>query len=263
MIYFAIQCHNFQWRLCWQLSSIAQQISAHTELPKYQYSDPIPEDLGRMPEIIVDVAYMPGNGIPDTESVIWYYRQKGLRIVDTVVEDRELFARRGLVRNLQIKNADSRGADWLFFADCDNVYHPHFFCRLARALEKYDGPPRCIYSREKVHTEVGATDAVARLAMINKGVNYAYERAMSLPRIQKQNKNVAAGCMQVVKPEWCGGVYVKRSNDRHLFEDGQKARSDVRFRNRIGGQHRIHLPVQAHMNHTRDKEVGYHLECQR
>jgi hypothetical protein len=232
-----------------------------TELPKYQFSDPIPEDLGAMPEIIIDIAHMPDNGIPSTEAVIGHYRGKGLRIRPTVVEDREVFARRGLVRNLQTANAEN--ADWIFYADCDNVYHPHFFCRLARALEQYDGPPCCIYSREKIHTQVKPTNQLARLALTNMGIHYAYERAMKIPRIEKTNKRVAAGCMQVVKPKWTKGYYVKRANDRHLFDSGQKARSDIRFRRRIGGSHCIDLPTQVHMNHTRDKEVGYHIEDQR
>jgi len=261
-IHFAIQCHNFQQRLCWQLSSISQQLSAHTELPQHQFHEPIPEDLGRHPDVTVDIAYMPDNGYPMTESVIWHFRRMGVNIHETIITDRDLFARRGLVRNIQVENA--WGSDWIFFADCDNVYHPHFFCRLARALEQVDGEG-CYFSRAKYHTDVKATKPFADLTLQNKSINYSYERACKIPRIEKANKNVAAGCMQVVRTERTGGYYVekRKCRDSHLFDKGQRARSDIGFRKRMGGSVALDLPVQVHLNHRRDKEEGAHLNVQR
>ena len=260
-IHFAIQCHNFQHRLCWQLSSILQQVSANTEIPSYIEHEPIPQDLGTLPEIIIDVAYMPNNGRPTTESVIDHFRSLGLHIEKTEITDREVFAKRGLVRNIQIKNAIN--SDWIFFADCDNVYHPHFFCKLARELEKLD-TRKCVYSVEKIHTEVEPTNAVMSQVFTNKTISRAYEKASALPDSGKSNKNVASGCMQVVKTENVN-IYVnpEECRDHHLFNRGQRARSDIQFRRRMGGQHRIYLPTQIHLNHSRDKEARKHLEEQR
>ena len=249
MIYFAIQCHNFQLRLCWQLSSILDQV------------DP--------PQIVIDIAHMPQNGRPTTEFVCAKFRNRGLRIRETVIEDEDLFAKRGLVRNCQIENAKVEGADWLFFADCDNTYSEDFFKLLHVELDKlgYDHPG-VIYSREKWHTVAPETSRWTHLAYTNPVIRFAHRRALKIPRMQKSNKRVAAGCMQVIsmkRIEEGGGYYVtpEECGDSHLFRRGQGAKSDKQFRRRMGGSKRIFLPAQVHLNHLRDKEEGRHLEGQR
>jgi len=234
-IAFCIQCHMFERRLAWQLSSIAQQVNP--------------------PEITIDVAYMPHKSEPPIEHVLDSFN---LTINRTVIEDRDTFALRGLVRNIQTEQ--NMDADWLVYADCDIVYHPEFFRSLADRLV----PDRATYySRPKYHTTVNGGDAASRLVLYEPMIHRAYARALEVPRINKTNKPVAAGCCQIVKPEWTDGYYVKNSNDRHLFDRGQKARSDIRFRRRIGPSIDLDLQPQVTLNHTRDKEIGHHTEAQR
>ena len=248
-IFMCFLCHNFQRRLAWMLSSIAQQ-------------EPYDADLH------IDVACLPKNGEPSTERLVYSFGSRGMNIGFTHHE-REVFAKRGLVRNRQIKQAFDMGADWIFFADADNVYHPSFFRELVANLKgPCAGVTKCIYSKEKKHTEKEATDAHARMAMLSPHIPYAYLRASRIPTIQKGNKPVAAGCMQVCSMDAvmaAGGYYVteQKCGDRHLFNKGQKARSDRQFRSRMGGSHRIYLPTQIHLGHLRDKEEGTHLELQR
>jgi len=147
-------------------------------------------------------------------------------------------------------------------ADCDIIYHPDFFRSLADKLEHIT-ERSTYYSRAKYHTTVEDGDAAARLALYEPVLHRAYARALEVPRIQKTNKKVAAGCCQIVKPEWTDGYYVKNSNDRHLFKQGQKARSDIRFRKRIGPSIDLELQPQITLNHIRDKEIGHHSEAQR
>lgn len=252
-IRFAIQCHNFQRRLCWQLSSILQQ-------------NPFDADLS------IDIACMENNGEPSTEYVMEVFTAKGLNIsFDSIYRGghgKEKFAKRGLVRNDQIESAIEDECDWIFFADCDNVYHPDFFNQLVEQL-KTTKATNCIYSKEKIHTEVEDTNAHAKLAMQSSLIRDAYLRAQKIKKTGKRNKNVAAGCMQVCRVsdivEKNNGLYVdpEKTRDSHLFKCGQGAKSDKQFRRAMGGSTRIYLPTQIHMNHFRDKEEGYHLEEQR
>lgn len=248
-IYFAVQTHNFQRRLCWQLSSIYEQEPFDAELE-------------------IDIACLPDNGDPSTEYVCAFFQNRGLD-VQLSYHDKETFAKRGLVRNWQIKDAADRGADWMFFADCDNVYSPDFFRLLVDRLRTDCADvDSCIYSKSKDHTETEATEQHARLTRWSPWIPAAYLRAQKIPTIRKGNKPVAAGCMQVVRMDAimdAGGLYVEpeRCGDRHLFKKGQRARSDKQFRSRMGGSYHIALPKQIHLGHHRDKEEGYHLEVQR
>ena len=65
--------------------------------------------------------------------------------------------------------------------------------------------------------------------------------------------------------EKTGGVYVpaEETKDHHLFDRGQKARSDIQFRKRMGGTTLVDLPVQVHLQHKRDGEEGKHIDDQR
>ena len=111
MIYFAFQCHNFQRRAIWMLSSILQQSIW-------------PFD------IIVDIACMANNGNPSTEAVAEFFTRNLLDTRLTVIGSKMLFARRGKVRNFQIRHAIKANATHIFFADADNVYPYKFLCHL-------------------------------------------------------------------------------------------------------------------------------------
>ena len=244
---FAVQCHRFERRLAWQLSSIAGQ-------------------LGDIPDILIDVATLAGTGyVGQVVADVMGHCDHAFSLRQYGKIDR--FAYRGYMRTDQILLARQNKCDWVFFADCDNVYSPDFFALLKAEIDKADPKDSgCIYSVAKHHTEVSATD-VAVMHGENTYKADAYEAALKLPRIKKANKNVAAGCMQVCALESImsrtGGSYVEKTKDTHLFNKGQGARSDIQFRRIMGGGRRIELPAQIHLNHARDKEAGKHLEDQR
>ena len=248
-IYFATQAHNFQLRLCWQLSSILQQVRPGCD-------------------IICEVSSLKWNGSPKTEVVCDTMQKHGLHVWHYVYRDRERFAKRGYVRTDQAKRAAHALADFVFFADCDNVYHPQFFRQLQMYLteNRADG---VISSSLKHHTDREQTDALVS-EQVQRGpyVPQAFHLADGLDKVQKARRNIAGGGMQVVSMKQMRDLdfeYVPEgeSNDKHLFRNGQRARSDIQFRKRVGGSQMIDLPPQIHLNHMRDKEEGTHIELQR
>ena len=244
---FAIVCHNFNLRLVWQLSSILQQREA--------------------PEIVIDLATT-GDGEPDIYNIVDNF-DLDIKPRYYLGDERDRFAYRGYVRNDQIIRAAYMKCDYIFFADCDNVYSPDFFKLLDKTIMENPHIDKCIFSAEKYHTETDATDKMVLLAEKVPVIDDAYTRALSIPKIAKSNKPVAAGCMQVCNVreifKKTGGYYVPegKTRDKNLFEKGQRARSDIQFRRKMGGGSRIKLPHQVHLNHIRDKEAGTHLEVMR
>lgn len=237
---FCVCCHNFQRRLIWQLSSMIEQTCD-------------------MSDVQIRVSSMKDNGSPSTEKVVEYFKGLGLNVVHRVMEDTNIFAKRGLVRNIDVKESK---AEWMFFSDCDNVYAPNFFTQLKEYLET-STVTNCITSIAKYHTDVGATNKIMECSSLD-AVSDSYKGALAIPMIEKRNKRTAAGCMQVVKrSEIIEDTYVYNSNDKHLFKKGQHALSDKQFRRKQGGSTFVKLAPQVHLNHFRDKEVGYHLETQR
>jgi hypothetical protein len=221
-------------------------------------------------ELVVNVACMKLNGDPKTEAVASAFKGKGLD-VRLIYPPKTVFGMRGYVRNLQIKDAAKLGATWIYFADSDNVYHPLFVARLREELKLRDpGGRGCVFSREKFHTDIDVTGrAVEQAVKRSLIVPAAFETANYLPKIQKRNKPVAGGSMQVCGmaaiAKYANGVYVpaKKSRDQNMLTQGQRAKSDIQFRKQMGGSRALMLPFQIHLNHARDKEVGKHLEEQR
>jgi hypothetical protein len=222
-------------------------------------------------EIIVDIACLKNNGNPTTEVIAKQFNKMGLDVRLTYIDDIELFAHRGMVRNIQIKNANKLKCDYIYFGDADHVYHPKMFSRLTKWID--ENGKNChsvIFSRSKVHTEQKLTKKE-----IDKSINEmpyihnAYVRSCELPVIEHTDKNrLAPGNMQIVAMRDVnenGGIYVdpKKCLDKNLFKKGQRARSDIQFRGRIGSSTAIRLPMQIHLNHLRDKEARKHLEIQR
>ena len=271
LIYFAIQCHNFQWRLCWQLSSIVEQQGKGTKRGNEhrEYAKKY-RRLAELPQIVVDVACMPNNGHPDTESIATAFQHQGLDVRLTTVKDRATFGKRGLVRNLQLDNAYAAHADWIYFADCDHIYAPDYFSKLGyRLRKKYAKCDNVITCPHKWHTTKPEADALARLAKSKPFLSNAYERVHALPHTGKRNAPIAAGCCQIIRPDviWAknDGLYCTpaQCRDSDMFKK-QAARSDLWFRRRMGGTTTIwDIPLQIHMDHDRDKEFGYHIEEQR
>jgi GT2 family glycosyltransferase len=253
-MYFAAQCHNYQRRLCWMLSSI-----------KEQTANPI--------DLQIEISCLKENGNPTTEKVVDEFKKLGLNISAFVYykSQTQKFAKRGYVRTDQISRARKAGCEYIFFADSDNVYHPNFFLRLSEAMEKLPKDfAKCLSSIDKKHTDVNKTNAVIDAhAYADVYVRNAFSRASKIPTVVKGCKPIAGGAMQVCSiaaiDKLSEGVYVpaKESKDRHMLRDGQRARSDIQFRHRMQGSIIIDLPPQIHLNHVRDKELGKHLEIQR
>ncbi|MFW6247187.1 MAG: glycosyltransferase [bacterium] len=243
MIDICIQCHNYQRRLTWELSSILQQKNF---------------DLSKLN---INIACLKNNGNPTTEDVVDLFKSNGLNI-EYFYFDKEEFAKRGNVRNKQVSVTNS---DWLFFADADHVYHYDFFNQLEKELNR----SRLYTSCNKVHTNSEFTYNIVNAFEYPNIINNAFELSNSIPINENiKSRKVAAGCMQVVKRqdiiERNNGLYVSHAIDKHLFKKGQLARSDLLFRREIKLKNRfLNLPLQIHLQHNRDKEVGYHLEEQR
>jgi hypothetical protein len=247
----AIQCHFFQKRLCWMLSSILEQI------PRKRGLD--------LPEIAVDIAFMRNNGNPTTENVIEYFSKLGLKINSTIYDkdEYETFQLRGITRNFQTIN---NNVDWILYADSDMVYPTTFFSELGGKIRKeIKGGQLCYYSQRQ-STYLEETEKIINEYNYPIFIKESFDKANKLQSILKPN--LGAGYCQIVNLKMLqqkyNGVYVdpENCNDWKWTEKYQKAKSDIQFRQKLGGQ-AINLPVQIHLQHNRDKEQNKHIEEQR
>jgi len=238
-------CHNYQHRLCWDLSSIWAQDLEGIDL-----------------QVVPCVCSLPKNGNPRTEDVVKYFRDNGLRVKHLICEDRERFALRGYTRNDQVKILDE-DTDWVLFSDCDMVYEVGFFKELYHKLN-----------------EITATDSVVCVgrwsndandidALISKYTYPAIVMANGILRSisNRQMSNVGAGYFQMVRKSMLNGFYIEEgtSRDRHMFNRGLNPKSDMQFKKRFNNR-KIKLSLetrQYHLNHLRDPEAGKHVENQR
>ena len=250
VITIAVQCHNFQRRFCWMLSSLAQQTK---------------------PGLIdVRVDHVDGNGTPSVEDLLKEFSGR-VQSSSVAWAGLERFQYRGLVRNDQIESCKT---EWIMFGDCDMVYHPEYFERLAELL-RADHPMatymlssgRTSNPKELTKAMVDESEAVRCSEVLS-----AFARASSLPRIRKGN--VGAGFSQIVNVRHAphGGYYVKESENKdwRLDKRGWNTKSDMQFRKRISslGGPRRPLPDwfssnAIHLNHNRDPEAGRHITEQR
>lgn len=251
LITIAVQCHNFQRRFCWMLSSLAQQTNPSL--------------------LVIDVAHVPANGKPSTEEACALFSDR-LVIRRSEWLDRERFQYRGLVRNNQLQQCDT---DWLLFGDCDMVYHPAYFARLAECLGSIEhSRARYMLSSGRISNPKEQTNALVNQWVPSAAVCVpeAWEKADAMPK--NRMRNVGAGFCQLINMEHCPheGYYVRpaENRDHNWTKRGSNPRSDVQFRRRIsaGGNHRQALPEwfstnAIHLNHDRDPEAGHHLEHQR
>jgi hypothetical protein len=248
LLYLAVQLHRFELRWRWVVSSLLQQI--------------VPPRV----EIVVDCATLEGD--------------KGKLLFPSVMcpwltyypTPREVFEKRGYVRNEQVARARELGADWMYFTDADHVYPPRYFSALATCLSRHRRENRVLFDWTTLATTRKSADRL--VAWRGEGdwiVPHAYDRAHELP-IEARLPNLhAGGAMQVARmaaiAERNGGRYIhpkyRKSWDRKMF-DGQRARSDWQFRATMG-ELRVSLDSRPkiHLNHVRDKELGHHAEEQR
>jgi len=250
MLYFCALCLHFERRLCWQLSSIAEQINA--------------------PEMRIEVAGCEGEMKKLDRIAEHFGGRHGLNI-RAISYNVDTFAKRGLVRNQQILNAKKSGAEWIFFADCDVIYAPDFFKCLNMYLDRMTkGVTNCIAAACKQHVSKYAVEKVLEQMGRTLFIDGSYATAQRLrPQIGRKCVNQAGGGMQVcriadIDRKNCG-LYVDpaENKDRHLFDFGQRAWSDKQFRKAMGGSTMINLPPEIHLQHSRDKEVGYHIVNER
>ena len=244
----AVSCTFFQRRLCWQLSSLLQQV-------------------GDVPKLVFSVAYPIGNGNPTTEDVCSFFRDKGLNIREIPYNGMEIIQYRGLARNEQLKQAD---CEWILWSDSDMTYSPSFFEDLGKQLEGPLKDEKRIISASRI-----SLDKDYCKKFFNELDTHKYpcvvEKAGELSDwpIFQISKNCGAGYFQLVNREHimekCGGLYVDplHCDDWSWFGRGQKANSDRQFRRTVGGIKRIKTKPQYHANHERDNEVGTHLTIQR
>jgi len=255
MITIAIQCYNFQRRLCWMLNSFLQQTIKD--------------------ELIVDVGYYKENGNPSTESVISFFREQGLTIKDTCFEDFDEFKKRGLVRNRQLKEC---ATEWLLFSDSDMVYSSIYFERL---LDAIDPAFQYIYTTGRMSTTKEVANDVIFKHSYPSIIDNPFGILENVQMEKKRHRSVGAGFSQLINYKSCNhlGFYVDPEGcadwswDSKGKRKGQRARSDVQFRKHIkrNAQGDYSLKKlddwfnknQIHLNHARDKELGYHLEAQR
>lgn len=246
----AVHCHNYQRRLCWMLSSLCQQVD---------------------PEVLtVDVAYFARNGVPSTEAVIEFYGRT-IKIRGSSYTDMDTFQKRGNTRSAQLAQCST---EWLLFADCDMTYHPEYFARLRDELQANHLNATYMLSSGRMSTMKEATNKLIEESTSSTVslIPDAFRRVAALPAQRKSN--IGAGFSQIVNVRHAphGGFYVDSSANPDWAWNGRfhKTRSDVHFRRRLGrlGGPRQCLPSWftdglIHLNHDRDKEVGYHLETQR
>jgi len=223
------------------------------------------------PDLVhVDVAFMPNNGNPTTESVIELFKDK-ISLSQSLFDDYSIFQRRGLVRNHQLLGCKT---EWLLFSDCDMVYHPEYLARLKAELSANHANASYLISSGRLSNP---KEVATRLVDTAVGIEPiiikdAFKQAQQLPN--KRKRNAGGGFSQLINVKFAphGSYYVDPEQNRDWTWDNryQKARSDVQFRKRIG---RIAGPRQRlpkwfsfgliHLNHNRDKEFKYHLEEQR
>lgn len=220
--------------------------------------------------VVVDVAHLPENGTPRTEDVIASFAPH-LNVKTSLWTDYALFQKRGLVRNRQLAECST---EWLLFADCDMVYHPEFFERLASELAGLHASARYMISSGRMSNPKEAANALVDSISVEHShyVPGAFGLACKLPQIKRGN--VGAGFSQIINVKHAphDGFYVRPEKNKDWAWDKrhQKAKSDIQFRRRISrlGGPRARLSKWyreglIHLNHNRDKEFGRHLEEQR
>ena len=221
----AVQCHLYQQRLSWQLSSLVGQ------------------------PVVVDVAHVPKNGIPTCEQLIRFFRRKkDLDVTGYWYRDETRLSIRGLVRNDQLARCKT---PFLLFADADVVYSPDFFAKLLKELDPAY-PGIWISGRMTMPVDTGEKLVASQVGLL---VPDAYARTKGYATIKKRPSG--AGFFQLIHMQSCkhGGVYVppKRCRDWAWTNRGRpNTHSDKDFRQRIGLLRALPAWVmyeQVHLNH--------------
>lgn len=245
----AIQCHRFQRRLCWMLSSLAQQTASD--------------------RVRVMIAHHPPDGQPDTRDVIELFSRK-ITIQSQEFASLAEFQLRGLVRNRQLMEC---ATEWLMFGDADMVYSPDYFETLLAYLDRHHAGATYMLSSGRMSNPKELTEELVCSKVNGKAVEVAGAFALADRLPKREMRNVGAGFCQLVHATACphGGYYVRPEENRDWrWDRGSNPKSDMQFRRRIekAGGRRVKLSQwftdrALHLNHDRDPEAGRHLETQR
>ena len=245
----AVQCENYENRLCWMLSSIAQQIDG-----------------------LIPITFMIAHRTRKTEIYVRIkeiFSKSGFDIVLTG-HDKMALQYRGLIRNIQLGACQT---EWMLFSDCDMVYNPQYFELLAKVVRKdeYSDKRDGMLIAGRYSNPIEETNALVDGFSYPQQISAAWDRADVLEKIRRGN--VGAGYFQLINMKHCphGGYYVDptKCRDRAWYsKDGtssgmHKTRSDHQFRRRIGKKTRLpqwFSQHQIHLNHMRDNQEGFHLE---
>lgn len=224
-----IHCYMYQKRLTWMLSSILQQ-------------------EGEIPNIVVNISHCPDDGKPTTDAVCRLFRDKGLNVIETVVDKKEVH-NRGRARNRQTKESK---ADYLLYVDCDMVYDKDFFADLHKQLKtnlkdekKVMGGDR-ISLREDFCIKYFEQEDKREYPCIIENVA---EIVRKWPVKWKTGRYVAPGNFQLVSMKAIkekGGGYGGRNHDFW-----RRTQSDRAMRCRMGGRVPVIVKNQWHLNHGR------------
>ena len=239
-----LYCHNFQRRMAWMLSSICQQ-------------------KGIVPELIINIASMPNNGNPTTEDLVDFYKDK-LQIKHIIFDEseRDIFAYQQLVRERQIHSSK---ADWIYQPDSDHILTTNFFNYFSESLEIHRNCNCCIGSGGRWVTDVEETNKIMTEKWSDLYIDNAYDKAIQIKMldIKKQRVGSHIAYRRQVFIDKGKNRYTHLMHDNNLFKKGMGSHSDKVFRKNIGGLIGVHWPKYVHLNHVRDKEIGYHSEEQR
>jgi len=225
-------CYNFQRRWALQLASLIQQIEP--------------------PDFLINIAYVDGNGNPDVKTVVNFYEQKGLQFKLTPYD--ETLKTRGFIRNLQVQNSSE---EWLFFNDCDLIYHPHFFGQIKIYLDP--SSKELLGFNPLAHTNIETANRF--FDNFQMYVSSAYDVAKSFGITKVTGRGIVNGGGQLVRRQVvlnkCKGHYVRSdySNDRPMGFNG--TRSDIRFRRKFRRRRVISdMPMNIHAEHYRMQNNG-------
>jgi len=226
----AVNCWNYQHRLNWMLCSILQQ-------------------KGDIPDIVFNVSYVPKNGNPNTEEVCSFFKDKGLKIKETLLKDKKEVSCRGKIRQKQMKASE---ADWILFADCDMIYHSLFFDVLKKRLEGNLKDVKKVITADRISLSIPfCTEYFEKHSDgYPKAIENVAEIVSKWPVYRVSGRRVGPGNFQLAN------LHHIKKNDisyTHCCRDiWRSTRSDKHFRKNMGGIHPIKkLKPMWHLNHPR------------
>lgn len=236
----AIQCYFYQIRFCWMLSSIVQQINNNINLT-------------------ITCSYLKDkqDGVPCNIDVIDFFRNKGLNIIGYEYPMAKML-NRSYFRNDRAKNTK---ADWIIFADSDMLYDPNFFNDLETQLQlsKYQNETRVMGSdRISLHKSESENFLKSYLSYSNPFyVDNVVEKIQHISIINIGGGRVAPGYFQLINGDAIRKLG-KYSNKHNGFN------ADVSVRKLMGGNTKINLKPQYHLNHFRNNRyAGKNIQPQR